>query len=190
MAEEKKEPRIIKCPCCGKMTLEAPVKIKQDDLDRYTASIITGAPYQKTYKMYKGALQVTVAVLPDIIKDKMNILTTRAMQEENQELQQAQQLFTIRLFSLLPVLTIEVAGETPCKKDVRAITTPLLEDALVHYGEKEWLDKAYKTLTDPENVTAFPRSVIDKIVAKHLQNYLLITDSGFDEDFFEGIAQD
>ena len=187
---EQKEPKLIKCPCCGKLTLEAPVKIKQEDLDMYTASIITGAPYQKTYTMYKGAVRITVAALNDVIKDKMNVLPSRAMQEEDTSLQQAQQMFTIRLFTLLPVITIEVAGEKPCKKDIRAITMPLLDDALLHYKEKEWLDNAYKILIDPENVTAFSKTVIDKIVAKHLENYVLITDSGFDEDFFEGIAQD
>lgn len=188
MAEEKK-PELIKCPCCGKITLEAPVKVNQDDLDKYIASIVSGVPYQKSYKLHRGAVSITVADCNDTVKDKMNLLITRTSQEVDEDLQQAQQLFMIRLFTLLPIVSIKVVGETDCNKDIQAVAVPLLDEALQHYKEKEWLDAAYKRLMDPEQVTAVPKALLDKVVAKHMENCAILTDSGFDQDFFEGIVQ-
>ena len=187
MAEETKE--LITCPCCGKPTLEKPIKVKQEDLDRYIASITTGEPYSKSYILHKGAVRVTVCNLDELTKDKMNLLVSRTNAEEDEALKGAQQLFIVRLFTLLPVTCIEVAGEQECKKDIKALTTPLLQDALEHYKEKDWLDKAYSRLMDPSEVTGLSKTVIDKVVAKHLENYTLLTDSGFDADFFDGIVQ-
>lgn len=186
--EEKKE--LVKCPCCGKLTLEKPFKIKDKDLDLYIASASTGIPYSKTYSLYDGKLKLTVCNADEITKDKMNLLVTRTSTEEEEALKEAQQLFIMRLFTLLPITCIEITGEQLCKKDIKAVVMPLLDEALIHYKEKEWLDKAYARLMDPKEVTGVSKIIIDKVVAKHLENYVLLTDSGFDSNFFDVIVQD
>lgn len=186
--EETKE--LIKCPCCGKLTLEKPFKIKEEDLDLYIASITTGVPYSKTYSLYEGKLKLTVCNMDEKTKDKMNLLVTRTNMEEEESLKEAQQLFIMRLFTLLPVIHIEITGKESCSVDLKAVTFPLLDEGLLHYKEKAWLDKAYARLMDPAEVTGVSKIVIDKVVAKHLENYSLLTDSGFDTDFFDVIVQD
>ena len=52
---------LVKCPCCGKLTLTKPIKVKQDQLDKFLACTLTGVPYSSTYKLYKGSLLVTVS---------------------------------------------------------------------------------------------------------------------------------
>ena len=189
MMEEKEE--LVKCPCCGKLTLQKPVKVKQSDLDLFLASTVTGVPYSKTYKLYKGAVAVTVAAVDEPAQDKMNILTTRmSIEEPDEDLKEIQQLFVIRLYTLLPIISIKILNPDPIEKDVRAITLPLLQDALSNVKNKEWLQKAYERLCDPALVGALPKAVLNKVVAKHLQNCALLTESGFDQDFFMGIVQD
>ena len=186
--EETKE--LVKCPCCGKFTLEKPFKIKEQDLDLYIASITTGVPYSKTYSLYNGKLKLTICDMDQRTKDKMNLLLTRTSMEETSELKELQQLFIMRLFTLLPVTHIEITGQPSCEKDLKTLTSALLDQALLHYKEKEWLDKAYSKLMDPKEVTGVTKAVLDKVVAKHLENYQLLTDSGFDADFFDVIVQD
>ena len=121
----------------------------------------------------------------------MNVIVSKTSVEDVQEdLKTAQQLFTVRLFTLLPILNIKVLSEPQVEKDIRKVTLPLLKEAMEHLQDKEWLTNAYNRLCAPEQVTAVPKEVLNKVVAKHLENYLLLLDSGFDEDFFEGIAQD
>ena len=90
----------------------------------------------------------------------------------------------------MPIVSIKLLSPDLIEKDVRAVTLPLLQDALAKVKNKEWLQNAYKRLCDPSLVGAIPKAVLDKVVVKHLQNCALLTESGFDEDFFKGIVQD
>lgn len=190
MEEEKKEQNLIKCPCCGKLTLEPPVKVKDADLDKYVACMLTGEPYNRIYDLYKGALSVKVSELSDILKDKMNLLTSKFSLLEDGEIKDVANIFITRLFTLIPIERITISDKGAEKSvDVRAVTIPLLEEALQHVQDKEWLNKAYEKLTAKETVLGVSKNILDKVVAKHLENCVLLQESGFDTNFFEGIVQ-
>ena len=190
MEEEKKEPMLLKCPCCGKLTLEEPVKVKDTELDKYVACMLTGEPYSRSYELYKGLLTITATELSDPLKDKMNLLTSKFSMLQDGELKDIANTFITRLFTLIPITTIAVKeGDENKLVDVRGIVEPLLNEALQHIEDKEWLKKAYDKMCAKETVLGISKNILDKVVAKHLENCLLLQDSGFDTNFFEGIVQ-
>ena len=182
----EKERELVECPCCGKPTLELPMKIKDEELDRYTACLLSGEPYSKTYKLYRGKLGITVTALSDETREKMNLLMSKFTMLEEGETKDFANMFILRLFSFLPVVRIDKGEES-----ISLQTTMLqfLEEALTHIGDKEWLDKSYKALLDAKITGGISKDIIDKVCVKHLQNLVLLRDSGFDLDFFEGIVQ-
>jgi len=192
MPEETKEQKqeFVICPCCGKLTLEKPVKVKQVDLDRYVASIVSGEMYTKTYFLYNNTVTITVADLDEQTKDTMLLASLKQDTVQDPETKDKLQLVISKLYTFLPVVTIEIAGDTPVKKDIKALTRAILKELPLHVSDKVWLDNTYNVLTDPEHVTALPKSVIDAVVYKHMKFYELMLESGFDKSFFEGIVQD
>lgn len=188
---EEKEKTLIKCPCCGKLTLEPPVKIKDEELDLYTACILTGEPYKKTYSLYNGLLEITVTGLTDEIKEKMNLLTSKFTFIENEEAKDMANLFIVRLFTLLPIVTItkKAPDREPETTVVQSNVLPILDEAFSHLQDKGWLEKHYKMLLDSAFTCGITKTVLDKVCAQHLRTVELLQDNGFDENFFTGIVQ-
>lgn len=184
MAEEKEN--LTTCPCCGKLTLEIPVKVKDSEMDKYMACLMTGQPYSKTYKLYKGKLQITVTALTDQIKDKMNLLMSKFTLIQDLATKDAANLFIIRLFTMLPIIGIKKDQE---ELQLQATILPLLEESITHIEDKDWLDKHYKLLLDKKITGGISKDILDKVCAKHLENLVLLKDSGFDTDFFADIVQ-
>ena len=189
--KEKKE-RFTTCPCCGKETLKLPIKVDENELDKYVACMATGEPYTKTYSLYKGAVEVLVTEPSDVVKDKMNLLASKFSFLDEGTVKDIANNFIMRLFTLLPVLsiTIKKGEDKPETKDVKSVTGPLLDEALEHIKDAEWLDKAYQRLVDPALVSGVTKTVLDRVVAKHTETCMLLQNSGFDPNFFAGIVQD
>lgn len=190
---ENKEEKLTKCPCCGKITLKLPVKVKQEELDRYVACMATGEAYTKTYQLFNGTIQVTVTEPKDVIKDKMNMLMSKFTMLEDGPAKDTANTFIVRLLTLLPILSISIhkeGQEKPEIKDINAVTLPLLDDVMEHLKDIDWLNKAYQKLCDPQVVSGVTKTVLDRLVAKHTETCILLQDSGFDPDFFAGIVQD
>ena len=184
MAEDTE--KLMTCPCCGKLTLELPVKVKEAEMDHYTACLMTGQPYSKTYKLFKGKLQITVTALTDATRDKMNLLMSKFTLIEDDSIKDIANLFIVRLFAMLPVVSINKEKEGI---SLQATVSSMLDEALSKYNDKEWLEKNYKLLLDSKLTGGISKDIIDKVCAKHLQNAVMLRDSGFDPDFFTDIVQ-
>lgn len=61
----KVEENFLVCPCCKKPTLEKPVEIKDELLDRYLSCIITGVPFSYSYNLYKNKLVICITELTE-----------------------------------------------------------------------------------------------------------------------------
>lgn len=193
MEEEKKEQEVQMetCPCCGKPTLE-PEKtyISNEVIDHYLACILTGEPFAKDYYLYNGKMKVRVTSLPDETLDKMNLLTSKFNFIQEEDLKDAYHLFLSRLFTFLPIvsITIKTNGEEKIK-DIQAVTKPLLDEAVQHTRDKEWLDKAYQTLLDPAVILCVPKNVLNDVVVGHLKVEKLLETQSASKNFFQGIVR-
>ena len=69
-------------------------------------------------------------------------------------------------------------------KDIQAVTKPLLDEAVQHTRDKEWLDKAYQTLLDPAVILCVPKNVLNDVVVGHLKVEKLLETQSASKNFF------
>lgn len=191
--EEKKpeEKKLEICPCCGKPTLEPDkVQLSNQVIDQYLACVITGEAFARDYYLYRDKMKIRITSLSDQILDKMNLLTSKFNFIQDDALKDAYQLFISRLFTFLPVVSISIKkdGEEQTK-DIQAVVKPLLQDAMQHFKDVEWLTKTYKMLLDPALVFSIPKNVLNDVVAGHLKIQKFLEAQNTPQNFFQGIVQ-
>ena len=204
MADEKKEPEKIKCPCCGELTLTQPLDVKGVTLDEFLASIITGESYTHTYKMYSGSVEVTVEALS---KQASNVLAlcTKVLRNyiaklEASDDEQARSaatpinelLGTLRLY--FGVKTISMYKDKKLFKQYMPADAMREAAANISHAYLEGQDafddavaKAIEQCLSPEVISSLPTEAVRTIVVTHADIYVLMMNAGFDENFWDGI---
>lgn len=205
MAEEKKEPVKVKCPCCGELTLTQPLDVKSAVLDEYMAAIITGVPFSHTYGLYNGAVKVTVESLDRANSTLLFTVTKRledyAKANEGKVPAGMESAFTyikelagvLRLyFGVTSIemyrdkkLTKSYAPSSIMRKHAESIAAAFLtgDDKTI----TEAIVAAVEVCLSENTISTVPDGAIRAIVVTHADLYNLLMDAGFDENFWAGI---
>ena len=204
MAEEKKEPVKVKCPCCGELTLTQPLDVKSAVLDEYMAAIITGVPFSHTYGLYNGSVKITVESLSHkdslLLSNSENILKEYRKRMEDAGGEQVKTAIgciselekTMRLY--FSVTSIEMYRD---KVLVKSYTpSEIMRNAATEIGSASLegdvklgnvITKATKDCLGPDATSTLPTTAVKAIVVTHGDLYNLLMDAGFDENFWAGI---
>lgn len=197
---EKAEVRTASiCPCCGKPTLPYPVKSIPDNLaDQFMACLITGTPFVHTYPLYNGRVKITVtqmtADLRVVVEKFVHVvdrLIDKGFSTEGVSLDNMRGIAR----SLICVLGIEIqAGgqvrhfkpsDSVQKARVDLEAAPM--DDIQSSELAAIVRRVYKNLTDPSEVSGVPPIQILATIEAHGRLLDILTDSGFDENFWTGI---
>lgn len=200
--QEKLDENLIRCPCCGKITLRKPIKPGHELLDHWLACISTGVPFSHTYPMYGGKVLIT-ATSPDT-DTEVNITAAitaveRAETDGEYSGLSATALRTlanaIHLFSV--VREIVFVGPPEKRFDAGAAAaqaiselSEALSDMRAGKPASEWsehLQTAYNIMDNKNNVSALPTNVLIAVGRTHAQLSDVLMSAGFDEDFWQGI---
>ena len=190
--KEIKEPEMIKCPCCGEMTLRKPLEIKSIVLDEYMASIITGVPFSHTYTLHD-----TIDVTVEMPLKKELLMLQRAVSHldklraevKDQEIQDK-----LRAASVM----VQVYGgitSIVTHKDGKIVKTYMPAEAVQQFVSqlKDFGDdvalicEAYESVDIADNMSTIPEVMLNAIVRTHGDVYRVLLDTGFNETFWRGI---
>lgn len=179
------------CPCCGMQTFKLPVKIDQGALEHYLCGVLAGLPYKKEYSLYKGKIKILASQLSHGDKLLLYNAQKRILVENDTALKDVLQDICFRCARLIPVQRITLdLGTADTEKVfqigsyVRSSLSRILQPIDISQA-RSILD----TLLDPRHVSSVSQDILDKVVQTHLSSLNLITSSGFDQDFYQGIPQ-
>lgn len=204
--QEDKE-KFIKCPCCGKLTLQKPLDIQSTVLDEYMASIISGVPFQHTYTVY-GNVDINVTVLSKSEGLKMytvaqlldTLITSVTASDQRDKLKLEELSAMLQLYSTVVSITASkdnrVLKSYEPSKAMWEICDKIIEmqDAIHLFAttgpDAETLDtvlKLYEANCTEAVLSAVPDVMLRAIVRTHTDLYNILMNNGFDENFWKGI---
>jgi hypothetical protein len=193
--KETKEEQVIKCPCCGKMTLQKPLEIKSLVLDEYMASIITGVPFAHTYTVH-DSIDITVEMPSKKDAQFMYTATKRLAQlastlgkpeeaELNEKLRSA--IGMIQTYGTITSIVTR-KGDKMVKSYTPSEAVREFCSAIKDLGpDKKLIEDAYEEKNTPEILSAVPDLMLRAIVDTHDKVYKILLDTGFNETFWKGI---
>ena len=204
--EEKKEVEKIKCPCCGELTLNKPVQVKNIILDEYMASIITGVPFTHTWELYNGTVKITVESLDaetsNALSAAINAIDNWSKKVEEisatqpdvaKTLQLARPLRdTLRLFCSVKDITLlrdnKVQKQFLPSDIIRDAMKKLFEASLGD-GDKfqAAIEECHKKCVDPNVISKLDSAIIRTVIVTQADLYTILLDNGFDKNFWAGI---
>lgn len=193
--KEIKEPEMIKCPCCGELTLRKPLDIKSIILDEYMASIITGVPFAHTYTVY-DSIDITVEIPAK--KDaqfmlaavqKLNHLAYTNNDPKDEDIAPKLRDAAGLIQTYGTVLSIVT------RKDKQVVKSYTPSEAVRDFcaaikdmnNDKQLILEAYEELNTPEALSAVPDMMLRAITDTHDHVYKILLDTGFNETFWKGI---
>ena len=198
---------LIKCPCCGKLTLQKPLDIQSTVLDEYMASILAGVPFQHTYTVY-GNVDINVTVLSKseglklyTVAQLLETLTTsvNAADQRNkiklEELSAMLQLYA-GIVSITAHKDNRILKSYEPSKIVWSVCDKILEQQEQIYlfaaaePDPDVLDtvlKLYEANCSEAVLSAVPDVMLRAIVRTHTDLYNILMNNGFDENFWKGI---
>jgi len=204
--QENKE-QLIKCPCCGKLTLQKPLDIQSTVLDEYMASIIAGEPFQHTYTVY-GNVDISVTVLSKseglklytVVQLLSSLVSAVNPADQSDKIKLEELSAMLQLYSGVISITAHkdnrILKSYEPSKVIWGICDKLLEmqDAIHMFvsGEAngETLDavlKLYEANCSEAVLSAVPDVMLRAIVRTHTDLYNILMNNGFDENFWKGI---
>ena len=203
MAEEKKEPTKIKCPCCGELTLTQPLDVKSAVLDEYMAAIITGVPFSHTYSLFNGSVKIKVESLnradSTLISDVARHLNEYAADKEGQAEGEGDVVTYIKELAGVLRLYFGIISINMYKNDELVKTyspSVVMREhakniaAAFRDGDEKALAAiaaAVDVCLSQDVISSVPDAAIRTVVVTHGQLYNLLMEAGFDENFWEGI---
>ena len=193
--KEIKEPEMIKCPCCGELTLRKPLDIKSIILDEYMASIITGVPFAHTYIVY-DSIDITVEIPAK--KDaqfmlaavqKLNHLASTYNDPKDEDIAPKLRDAAGLIQTYGTVLSVVT------RKDKQVVKSYTPSEAVRDFcaaikdmnNDKQLILEAYEELNTPEVLSAVPDMMLRAITDTHDHVYKILLDTGFNETFWKGI---
>lgn len=204
--QENKE-QLIKCPCCGKLTLQKPLDIQSMVLDEYMASIIAGEPFQHTYTVY-GNVDINVTVLSKseglklytVVQLLSSLVSAVNPADQSNKIKLEELSAMLQLYAGVVSITAHkdnrILKSYEPSKVIWDICDKLLEmQAAIHIfvsgGQTgEPLDavlKLYETNCSEAVLSAVPDVMLRAIVRTHTDLYNILMNNGFDENFWKGI---
>lgn len=193
--KEIKTPEMIKCPCCGELTLRKPLDIKSIILDEYMASIITGVPFAHTYTVY-DSIDITVEIpakkdaqfmLAAVQKLHHLAYTNNDPKDEDIAPKLRDAAGLIQTYgTVLSIVT---------RKDKQVVKSYTPSEAVRDFcaaikdmnNDKQLILEAYEELNTPEVLSAVPDMMLRAITDTHDHVYKILLDTGFNETFWKGI---
>lgn len=198
MAEETKtteNKELMRCPCCGEMTLHRPLEIKSAVLDEYMASIISGVQFQHTYTLY-GSVDITVTILSK--QDGRRVYTTLQMLDKiikdtntpDALKQKMDELYgTIQLYSTITNIRTRKDGMVQ-KRFTPAEAIMETCDSILALGSdiaNTNLEDIYADCCTEDKLSTMPDVMLRAVVKTHNDLYNVLLETGFDENFWKGI---
>lgn len=202
MAEEKKEPTKIKCPCCGELTLTQPLDVKSAVLDEYMAAIITGVPFSHTYSLFGGSVRIKVESLDRansaLISDVARRLNEYAADKEEKATHSDIVPYIKELAGVLRlyfgVIAIDMFKDnepvkTYAPSKIMREHAKNISEAFRETDEKllESITAAVSVCLSQDVISSVPDAAIRTVVVTHGELYNLLMEAGFDENFWAGI---
>lgn len=192
MSEE--QIKSVACPCCGSDNFQLPVKVSEAQLDSYLCSVLAGIPYVKSYPLYKGKIAVVAkqqvnADLLALHKAWTAVQYTVAHSTDNDYIQRMKDVYD-RCVRLMPIKTV-VDNLSQDKKtyDIQGVTSKVLKELTRPDITVQELDSLMQSMTSPVSISGVPQKTLDKIALIHQNSANLLAQSGFDQDFYQGIPQ-
>ena len=199
--KEKETNELMRCPCCGEMTLHKPLDIKSEILDEFMACILTGTNFSHTYTLY-NKVRITVAtptksytselytalqiidrartlVDPDDTAVKValgNLGKTINVYGTITEINTGSSVFHPS-----EVVSAILATIIDLQKDLANKETDAYQAAI------EQLIEIQKDICSETKLSAMPEFSIQAVTRMHTDLYNILMETGFDENFWKGI---
>lgn len=207
-AVEEANDQLIKCPCCGELTLRKPLDIKSAVLDEYMASLISGIPFQHTYPIH-NSIDITVSVLTKTERTKiysaLQLLDTlsKTIGETDPEartkvddLDAALQLYSYIteiqtrkddrvVATFTPANQMNMLCDAILKEQPEILSYAIAQDAPGDVVEKT--AGLYDIYCTEKSVSAIPDVMLRAIVRTHIDLHNILMNNGFDANFWKGI---
>lgn len=202
-AETKEE--LIKCPCCGEMTLRKPLDTSKMGivLDEYMASIISGVPFTHTYTVYDN-IDITVEVplkreaqaLHRAVQNLEQLRSTQMVtplteginpgaKDKADKLRDAAMM--VQVYANITSIVTKKDGRTVKMYTPAEIVKTFLSTVKDVGNNIELIVESYETADTPDNLSTVPELMLQAITATHARMYQVLMDTGFNENFWKGI---
>lgn len=205
--ENKGKEELVRCPCCGKLTLQKPLKPNQDLVDQWLSCMLTATPFHHTYQVYDGRMKITATQLSsediDLVDDLVSTLQyVKDMDWSSPErggscpVRVDQMLGASRLYISILVVSITSEGTEKTYKPAAMVKAAAGivkgKETAIRAGASvdEWipaLKECERLLLAPENMSAVPLPMIMGVAEAHNRLSRILMDTGFDDAFWEGI---
>lgn len=191
---------LVKCPCCGKMTLHKPVKPGQDIMDHFMACMLTGTPYKQTYELYGGRMRVTVTqITNDIRRYVMDACAALdswrdLLVDRNTELEEMKD--ALRTYSCIVDVTVDNGtvrtfypgeGMHELCTEITALREAVNGGKVTPDELRASVDKLNAKTKDPATISSLPPTMLMASFQLHNQLFQIMMDAGFDENFWDRI---
>lgn len=200
--ENSLDSRYVTCPCCGKPTLQRPVKPNPQLLDHWLACMVTGVPFSHEYPVYEGRVLVTCSKLTAKQSEMIDQLTTVLDSLPNKKWETGEAPCNIeqlralsRLYIAIPTIKITTSSLKLFKPqdEVLAVAADILEhkrNIALFEQVDVWsnvLKQSLDRLLNSELVSGVPLVILMGVVRAHSSVSDVLLSTGFDENFWEGI---
>lgn len=195
MSDEPKEPKKIKCPCCGQLTLTPPLDINTELTDHYLSCIMTGVPFHHTYPLYDGKIKITISVLSSedmltidsavtFIKDKLDSTNNDVYDQLGGMIRAYAFVSNVECVGKTTKVYTPASSMLSCAQDVLKLRVSDEPDIGLTPEAAEELLKKYK---NNDILSPLPFPMLEAVCKTHITIYNILTETGFDPNFWKGI---
>lgn len=189
------EENMMRCPCCGKNTLKAPLKVNTDLMDHYMSCVMTGVPFWHDYPLYGGRIVLRITMLDnerqrllDKLSTGLELLADVVVQSEKL---QANQLRVLTR-NLLHLEQVKMQNGPGVKTwQVAETLTKKMRDIFSTAGtvklSSEQFIQLHELCHDPEKVSGLSEQLISVAIDTHYRLSSILIATGIDENFWQGI---
>ncbi len=189
------------CPCCNKPTLLKPIKMQDEMIDVFTAGLISGVPFRWLYPLYNGALKLNVTRLDTettkVLHRGFNLLDS-ILEKDPHGLDSDIKALKNCLQIYICIIEIEITSADTTKIYYPSEAAIGLIDEITKFY-KEMKDGISNTelanlissylakITEANIVSAIDLTLLTSVCLTHARVYDLISEAGFDKNFWKGI---
>ena len=199
-ATETKE-ELIKCPCCGELTLRKPLDTSKMGivLDEYMASIISGVSFTHTYTVHdnidvtvemplKKEYQALSRAVQNLERLRSGLLTGDTKPEVKEKADKLRDAAVmIQLYANITSIVTKRDGRQ-IKMYTPAETVKSFLSTVKDVGDNvDLIIESYEVADTPENLSTIPEIMLQAILTTHRDMYNVLMDTGFNENFWKGI---
>lgn len=187
MPEKEKETEVTTiCPCCGSSDFKDVQKLKTQDIELYTACMLTGQAFKKDYVILKGNVVITMSQLSENKLVLMQRLMTKINMTQDIELKNILSIASDVIYNKAMLTQINIYKEEQQVKSykVQNIWYQVINKILIATSQQQ-VTEALNALTDSNNVGNININILKKINNVHSRLLQVMSTFSFDKDFFE-----